>query len=391
MTMDALRVGARRAGPAAIGRGAQMATRAIFLFMGLALSAWAPLVPYAKARLQIDDAEMGLLLLCLGAGSVITMPLTGALIGRFGCRRPIVIAGTVMALMLPLLAIVSTPVLLGVTLFVLGAATGTVDVASNAQAVIVEQAAHRPMMSGFHALFSIGGIAGAGSISGLLALGASPAAAITAMAVVLIVLLIVSRPFFLSYANHGAERTPLFVLPRGLVILLGMLCFVVFLAEGALLDWSALFLTTLRDVRPEVAGMGYAAFAIAMSIGRLTGDRVVHMLGGFRILLFGSLLTVAGFILAITIESVPAALGGFVLVGLGASNIVPILFTAAGRQNRMPLSLAVAAITTLAYSGILLGPALVGFVAHATNLAIAFGAVAALQLLVTASARLATR
>jgi predicted MFS family arabinose efflux permease len=384
--MEATRARASAAVPAVVGRGQQMATRAIFLFMGLALSAWAPLVPYAKARLGVDDAAIGLLLLCMGAGSVITMPLTGALIGRFGCRMPIMIAGAVMCLMLPLLAIVATPLLLGITLFVLGAATGTVDVASNAQAVIVEKAAPRPMMSGFHALFSIGGIAGAGSISVLLRLGASPISAITAMALVLAVLLVVWRPHFLPYANHGAERTPLFVLPRGMVIVLGLLCFVVFLAEGAMLDWSALFLTTLREVRPEVAGIGYAAFAIAMSIGRLTGDRVVHALGGFRVVL-----SVAGFILAITVQSVPAALGGFVLVGLGASNIVPILFTAAGRQHRMPLSLAVAAITTLAYSGILLGPAVIGFIAHASNLAIAFGAVAALQLLVTASARLATR
>jgi predicted MFS family arabinose efflux permease len=379
------------AASAAIGRGEQMATRAIFLFMGLALSAWAPLVPYAKARLGIDDAEVGILLLCLGAGSVITMPLTGALIGRFGCRLPIMIAGGVMCLMLPLLAIVETPILLGLTLFVLGAATGTVDVASNAQAVIVEQAARRPMMSGFHALFSVGGIAGAGAIIVLLRLGASPVAAITAMAVVVAILLLVARPHFLPYANHGAERTPLFVLPRGMVVLLGFLCFVVFLAEGAMLDWSALFLTQLRDVAPEEAGIGYAAFAVAMSLGRLTGDRIVHMLGGFRVLLFGSLLMIAGFLLAITVPSLAGALGGFVLIGLGASNIVPILFTAAGRQHRMPLSLAVAAITTLAYSGILLGPALVGFVAHATNLAIAFGAVAALQLLVTASARIVTR
>jgi fucose permease len=183
----------------------------------------------------------------------------------------------------------------------------------------------------------------------------------------------------------------LFVLPRGTVIFIGLLCFIVFLAEAAMLDWSALFLTSLRDFDPAQAGIGYTAFAIAMTFGRLAGDRVVHALGRARILLFGATCAAAGFLVAIIDPSRAAALIGFVLVGLGASNVVPVLFTIAGRQTTMPSSHAIAAITTLGYAGILIGPALIGFVANATNLSMAFGLLAMMLLLVAASARVASR
>lgn len=172
---------------------------------------------------------------------------------------------------------------------------------------------------------------------------------------------------------------------------IGFLCFVMFLAEGSMLDWSAVFLTTLRGMAPSQAGMGYAVFAIAMTLGRLNGDRIVNGLGRYKVLLGGSLCAAVGIIIAISIDSPIAALIGFMLVGLGASNVVPILFTAAGNQTVMPANLAVASITTIGYAGILAGPAAIGFVAQLSNLSVAFGCVAVLLLTVTASAKAVTR
>jgi len=162
----------------------------------------------------------------------------------------------------------------------------------------------------------------------------------------------------------------------------------VFLAEGAMLDWSALLLTAGHDLDASRGGLGYAAFAIAMTFGRLTGDKVVSRFGGKRVMLAGGVCAAAGFFCSVLAPSAPVALLGFLLIGLGASNIVPILFSAAGSQRAMPASLAISAVTTIGYAGILAGPALIGFIAHASSLNLAFACLGGAMLLVAASARL---
>ena len=370
-----------------IGPPQRRATRLVFLTAGLAMAAWAPLVPYAKARLGLTEGTLGLLLLCLGAGSLLAMPLTGALAARFGCRRVILASGALLSLALPGLALAASPLQLGLTLLVFGAAIGTFDVCVNIQAVIIEKASGGALMSGFHALFSVGGFAGAGCMALLLWLGLDPAWACAVIVALLLALLLAAAPRLLREAEAGEPGAPLFVMPHGSVIVLGLLCFIVFLAEGSVLDWSALFLTSQRGMAAAQGGLGYAAFAIAMTLGRFSGDRVVRRFGGQRVLLLGGLCAAAGFFLTVLAPSVGGALAGFVLVGLGAANIVPILFTAAGRQGAMPASLAVSAITTLGYAGILAGPALIGFVAHASSLSMAFAGLGCALLLVAASAR----
>ncbi|MEY4922695.1 MAG: hypothetical protein RLY17_1412, partial [Pseudomonadota bacterium] len=248
----------------------------------------------------------------------------------------------------------------------------------------------RTMMSGFHGLFSVGGIAGAGGVSALLWLGLSPLTAIIATVILMVILLLTTNKNLLHDSGEPHDG-PQFILPRGWVMFVGFLCFVMFLAEGSVLDWSAVFLTTLPGMNPSQAGMGYALFAIAMTLGRLNGDRIVNSLGRYKVLLIGSLCAAIGIILVISVANSITALIGFMLVGLGASNVVPILFTAAGNQTVMPANLAVASITTIGYIGILAGPAAIGFIAQLSNLSVAFGCVALLLLTVTASARTVTR
>jgi predicted MFS family arabinose efflux permease len=350
------------------------------------MAAWAPLVPYAKERAHLSEASLGAMLLCIGVGSLLAMPPTGVLVARFGCRAVIGVAAVLACIALPFTASVSSALWLGAALLLLGGAIGTMDVAMNIQAVIVEKASGRSLMSGFHGLYSVGGIAGAGGVSAFLWLGGSPLAATLSVVALIVMLLILASKHLLAYGEEGGGHT--FVMPHGPVILIGTLCFIVFLAEGAMLDWSALFLTSLRGLEPERAGFGYAAFAIAMTLGRLTGDRVVETLGGRKVLLLGGLLAASGFFITIATASWMLSLVGFAVIGLGASNIVPVLFTAAGRQTLMPANLAVAAITTMGYAGILAGPAGIGFVAEATSLSVAFAAVAVSLIGVAFSARI---
>ena len=363
----------------------QRSTRLVLLLIGLASGAWAPLVPFAKARVGIDEAVLGLLLFCLGLGSMVAMPIAGALAARFGCRRVIVPASLLVCLALPLMATASSLPLLVAALVAFGAGVSAVDVTVNIQAIIVERASGRPMMSGFHGYYSLGGILGAAGLAGALTAGASPLAATAAAIAVIAMVLALAAPHLLPW---GGERSgPDFAFPRGVVWFIGGLCFIVFLTEGSVLDWSAVFLSSVRGVAKSQAGLGYAAFALAMTTGRFLGDRLVGRLGGAAIIGLGGLIAAAGFALATLVPWWGAALVGYGLVGTGCSNIVPVLFTAIGRQTDQAEPLAVPAVTTLGYAGILAGPAAIGFVAHAASLTAAFLILAALLLCVAASGR----
>ncbi|WP_338474507.1 MFS transporter [Pseudomonas sp. MS646] len=367
------------------GRLEQMSTRLAYLIAGVGIAAWAPLVPYAKARANLDEGTLGLLLLCLGVGSILAMPISGALAARFGCRR-VLSGGTILVcLALPLLATMTTLPWLVAALFVFGAGLGTVDSTVNLQAVIVERASGKTMMSGFHGMFSLGGIIGAAGVSALLGLGLSPLGATLVVNALLLLALFKAAPHLLPYGSESSG--PAFAIPHGVVLFIGILCFIVFLAEGAVLDWSAVFLTSERGVETAYAGLGYAAFALTMTVGRLTGDSVVRRLGPKRIIIYGGTLAATGFLLATLAPMWQAALLGYALVGAGCSNIVPVLYTAVGKQTLMPEAIAVPAITTIGYAGILAGPALIGFVAHGSSLSVAFGLIALALVAVAASGR----
>jgi len=371
------------------GVAQQISTRIAFLIAGLGMSAWAPLVPFAKERLAVNEATLGALLLCLGLGSLVSMPVTGMLAGRIGCRKVIAASALIMCVSLLGLATASSVLTMAVALLFFGAAVGSVDVAMNIQAVIVEKASGRSMMSGFHGFYSLGGIFGAAGVSGLLWFGLTPLSAIWVMVAMIVILLAMAVGKLLTYGS--TTREPLFVRPRGKVLLIGCLCFIVFMAEGSVLDWSAVFLTSLRGVDAAQAGLGFAAFSVAMTVARLLGDRIVQALGGTRVIFLGGLCAALGFLLIVLIPSREVAFLGFVLIGLGASNIVPVMFTAAGNQSVMPVGLAISAVATMGYAGILVGPAFIGFVAQLSSLSISF-ALVALGLLVLAScARRVTR
>jgi predicted MFS family arabinose efflux permease len=255
----------------------------------------------------------------------------------------------------------------------------------NIQAVIVERASGRTMMSGLHGLWSVGGIVGAGGVAALLSLGASPLAAILCVVAIIMAAMVFAAPNLLPYAGQG--EGPAFAIPHGIVLFIAILCFIVFLTEGAVLDWSAVFLTLVRGVDPSYAGLGYAAFAATMTIGRLTGDVMVRRLGPTIIIISGGVCAAGGLAIATFVPAWEAGIVGFAFVGAGCSNIVPVLYTAIGRQTAMPEHIAVPAVSTIGYAGILAGPAAIGFAAHATSLVTAFLMMAALLIGVAASGR----
>ena len=365
-------------------------TRTIFLINGLGMSAWAPLVPFARDRLQLSGASLGALLLCLGIGSLAAMPVTGTLVARFGCRRVMGFSTLLVLLMMPLLATADSHLVMAAALMLFGAGLGMLDVAMNYQAVQVEQAADKPMMSGFHGFFSLGGILGAGTVSLLLSRAFTPLHATLVVMAVMLLLLLWRLPVLMNQRLHQPDQ-PWLVIPRGWVAFLGLLCFILFLAEGAVLDWGALLLLQNPAMSPAYAGLGYAVFSVAMTLGRFSGDKIIQRFGRYPVMLTGALTAAAGMTLAVWLPWPEIALLAFLLVGFGLSNTVPMLFNAAGNQQDMPANLAISAMTTLGYAGILSGPALIGFISQWISLSGAFLTIALLLLAVAASARKVAR
>lgn len=348
----------------------------------------APLFPFIKAQVGANEGQFGLILLCLGLGSIIAMPVTGIISARYGAKPMILLGGFGLVALLPLLTLAPTPIILGGILFLFGASLGTIDVAMNVHGAEIEGLEQRPLMSNFHAQFSIGGFFGAALVTVLLSTGLEFHIAAFIGALLTLLAMVLSRNGLMSVS--GEEPEP-FKFPQGIVLLLALLAGITFLVEGAVLDWGALLIIDQELAAKENAGIGYILFSIAMVIARLSGDRIIAVLGGLKVLILGGLLTILGIAIVLLAPLPLIAQSGFIFIGLGAANLVPIIFSAAGRQKIMPSSLAVASVTTTGYAGILLGPALIGFAANLSSLATAFWLLAVLMAVIPLTAKIVAR
>lgn len=345
-----------------VGKKEQMAARMAFFISGFAVATWAPMIPAVKDKLQIGADVLGMLLLSIGISAFIFMPLAGMLSRSYGCKKVLRTAIAVMAADLIILSLLGNIWGFLVFLAVFGAAMGCIDVNMNLNAVIVENASKKRMMSGMHALWSVGCFAGAGLFS-LLAkagLGITVIAAIHSL-IVMVFTVIYSR-YFLNFKGAGNEK-PIAV-PKGIVVFFGVLACITFLGEGAVMDWSGVLLTEVKNTELSLAGVGYAVFSVAMLCMRLLGDKIVAVLREEKTLVFGSIIGAIGFLSVIFLENFYAIQLGFVLMGLGLANIVPTIYSLTKYQKVMPINAAVTAITSMGYTGVILGPAVLGFVAH---------------------------
>ena len=362
-----------------IGMRAVHAAHAFFFVGGFGTATWAPLVPLLRERLMVGDDVLGMLLLCIGVGSLLTMPLSGALAMRLGCRRVVMTASILFAAILLLVSCVDALSLAVPIVLIFGAVMGCIDVVVNIVAVLVEKGIGRRIMSGMHAFWSLGGFAGAGLYGvwvGLLGLTPFQSTAIAAG-----LILLLTAVFGRHLIPYGGGGGALLALPRGIIVFVGMTAFIAFLSEGAVMDWGGVYLTTVRGMDLALAGTGYSVFSAAMLMMRFLGDRVVQRIGALLVAVGGALLAFGG-ILLVMFAPVDALLYvGFFAIGIGSANIVPVFFSLMGRQNVMPVSAAVSAVSTMGYLGILAGPAAIGFVSSLTTLQTAFAMLAALSIL----------
>lgn len=363
-----------------------------FLVLGILEAAWAPMVPFIKNRFALNEAELGWLLLCTGFGAVSSLPCAGFFTSHFGAKTTAKLSAIIMATALLMISFAPYLALCAVCLFIFGAMTITLDVSSNVNAVIVERENARPLMSGFHGGYSLGALFGAFFASLLLTIGLS--LPLTAIAVFLLcVLLTLGGCKYLikdikAYENHEHElettnkkqKTKRFYVPP-LIILIGTLCLVMYGAEGSVMSWSAVFVHQERGFSLEYAGFVYTAFAVTMTGTRFAGNYVVSKIGRRRTVVIGGLLVATGFLIT-TIPSGFAAVAGFALVGFGTGNIVPQMVSFAGSLKGFPVHKTIAIINALGYTGILIGPVGIGFVADHLSIAAAFALIALLTFIV---------
>jgi predicted MFS family arabinose efflux permease len=363
-------------------------TAAVFFVNGAVFGIWATQIPLAKDRLGLDEAVLGLVLLVLGAGAVTAMAASGWAIRRWGAGAIVRWSGLAFCTLLPVTAIAPNAGALAVLLFMFGAAGGMMDVSMNAHGAAVERQSARAYMSSFHGMWSVGGLVGAALGSLALSVLSGPLQALLA-ALVLGALHLLAQPFLIERpeTEEGAGLASL--RPEGVAVVIGVLAGLCFAAEGAILDWSSLYMRSELGAATEMAGAGFAAFSATMAVGRFLGDWIRAHIGATHIVRIGAALGVAGLLLGPATDHPALAVVGFALAGLGLSNIVPVLISAAG-ASRHPET-AIATVTTLGYAGLLAAPPLLGLVAHRTSLATAFAIAAAMCVIIAAGAVMARR
>jgi MFS family permease len=358
-------------------RAARVAISALFFINGFAFATWVSRIPAVQQALGLSAASLGAALAGIGAGSLVAMPLTGWLIARFGSRpvASITTVASIAALMLPSAA--PDVFVLGAALGVFGASLGSMDVAMNAQGVELEQRAHTPIMSTFHALWSLGGMSGA-ALGGLIAAnGVGTGTHFVGVFVLLAVLAAAVLPHLVRAAAVEREHAGRLRMSRALVGL-SLLAVCIMVSEGAMADWTSVYLASELGAGPGLAAAGFAVFSGAMTAGRLGGDWLTMRIGRVRIVRAGALLAACGLTGALVVGSVPAALTGFLCVGAGLSVIIPLVFSAAGRLDARSAGPGLAAVTTAGYFGFLAGPPVIGIAAEQWTLPVALALVVVL-------------
>jgi hypothetical protein len=360
------------------------ATTAVFFINGVMVGTWIAHIPYMQDRLGVSKATIGVALLCMALGALVAMPVTGQVLHRRPSAHVVRTAALIYCLLGPLPVIASSAVALGALLVIFGAANGVMDVSMNAHGVAVERELGRPIMSSLHAGWSFGGFFAAAVASLATAAGVDPRAETVAMTIALWLAALLVTGRLGSASSHSDEDAGGFALPSRGVLLIGVLCLIAMVVEGAMNDWSGIYLRHDLGAGAAAASTGFAGFSLGMALCRAGGD-VVNARVGPTALLRGGMLLVAlalGALLLIA-RPVPAVIG-FALVGLGVANAVPLMFSAAGRVP--PAGPSLAAVFTVGYTGFIAGPPIMGILADAIGLPTSLGLICVAALVVAALA-----
>lgn len=356
----------------------RIAVSCFFFVAGLCFSSWTSRIPGIQEKLHLDNLALGGVLFALPSGLMVSLPLAGWLVAKYGSRLVLISAAMIYSTLLPTLGFATQVWQLALGLFFFGMAGNLFNIAVNTQAIGTEAFYGRPIMASYHGLWSLAGFTGGFLGNFFLWLGWLPWQhwlVITALAWTIVLFML---PHLIARDPASDEKRPIFTWPDRSLINLGIIAFCSMICEGTMFDWSNVYFEKVIFPPRILAGAGLTVFMSTMAAGRFIGDSVATRIGVKRILRVSGALTAAGLLLAILFPWLLPALLGFLLIGAGVSSVVPLVYSAAGRSKQLSPGVALAAVSTLGYLGFLFGPPFIGFIAQLSSLRVSLGLIAIL-------------
>lgn len=362
----------------------RLAVSLFYFGQGVCFASWASRIPDLKASMNLSDAELGSILLALPLGQLLTMPISGRLTAIFGSRRMLTIGGPLYAMALSILAFATAGWHLGIFLFLFGIAGNICNIALNTQGVAAERYYGKPIMTSFHGAWSIGGFSGA--LIGLLMvnLGFTPLIHFVIIAVIVWLHIFINYRFLVpGEKSTEAKKTSLFTKPQGVLVQLGIIGFCSMATEGAMFDWSGVYFKEIVKAPTQLVILGYASFMVMMASGRFIGDKVIAKYGRKRSLQVSGVIISFGMFLSVIYPQIVPATIGFMLVGIGVSGIVPMVYSIAGSNTKVSPGIALAMVSGVSYFGFLMGPPLIGYISALSSLRYSYAVIGCFGLLIT--------
>ena len=348
----------------------RIAVGAMFFMAGLSFSSWASRIATVQQDMGLSDAALGAVLFALPVGLMCSLPFSGWIITKIGSRKLLISALLIYSMALVTLGLAQNPFQLIICLICFGFSSNAVNISVNTQAVITEGLYQRPILASFHGLWSLAGFAGAGVGTFMIANHVAPYRHFILMMVVIMIGVIIAARYLKD--DKVANAGPVFVMPDSSLIKLGIIAFCSMICEGAMFDWSVIYFKKVVLAPTALVGVGFTAFMLTMAGGRFFADKFAHRYGLKRTLQVSGTLTATGLLFAVIFPHIYTAIAGFLLVGVGVSSVVPMVFSAAGKSKTMQPGVALAAVSTIGFLGFLVGPPLIGFIAGLATLRASF-------------------
>lgn len=364
-------------------RAHRIAVSAFFFLFGFIFASWASRIPAIQQKLGLSETELGFVLFSLPAGLLVSLPISGWMVAKKGSKTVVIIAAVCYSCILVTLGLASSKIQLMAALFTFGLAGNMGNISFNTQAVNVEAFYKRNIMASFHGVWSLAGFTGAAFGTFLTGIALDPAYHFLIVLAIAIVIFAAASRYLVTNDIKSSGNAPIFALPGKSLLTLGLIAFCSMLCEGAMFDWSGVYFKKVVMVKPSLIGAGYTAFMCTMAISRFVADYFTFRYGFKRIIQASGLIIMSGLLLAVLFPAFYTAIAGFLLVGVGVSSIVPLVYSAAGKSKLLSPGIALASVSTISFFGFLIGPPLIGILAGISSLRLSFAVIAFMGLCVS--------
>ena len=344
----------------------------LFFFFGFTFASWASRIPAIQQQLHLSDSGLGAVLLSMPVGSFLALPFSGYLSSKFGSRKITIISTFIYALLLAAIGFSQNTFQITIYLFLFGAAGNIVNIAINTQALALESLYNKTIISSFHGMWSVAGLVAASLGTYFIARSFPVSSHFLLIAIISMVCFLLCAPYLIHESVGPKENRPFFTKPDKALIGLGIIGFCSMICQGAMFDWSGVYFKKVVVAQKTFIGFGYTAFMISMTLVRFITDWLTHRIGFKKIMILCGISTTAGLLIAVLFPFVLPATIGLFLVGVGVSPAVPLVFSAAGKIKILPAPVAIAAVSSIAMIGLLIGPPFIGFISGLSSLKVSF-------------------